>query len=71
MGSFLSNGKKKCWYFQKENKVINKAFEALVTTTKLTNETIARLKKCVSLFYMQITKIEKISGLLLLPFKTK
>ena len=33
--------------FQKVNKVINKAFAALVTTIKLTNETIARLEKCV------------------------
>ena len=33
--------------FQKGNKVINKAFAALVTTIKLTNETVARLEKCV------------------------
>ena len=57
--------------FQKVNKVINKAFAALVTTIKLTNETIARLEKCVCLFYEPITKNEKISGLLLLPLKTK
>ena len=57
--------------FQKGNKVTNKAFAALVTTIKLTNETIARLVKCMCLFYEPITKIEKISGLLLLSFKTK
>ena len=57
--------------FQKGNRVINKAFAALVTTIKLTNEFIARLEKCVCLCYEPITKFEKISGLLLLPFKTK
>ena len=30
--------------FQKGNKVTNKAFAALVTTIKLTNETIARIE---------------------------
>ena len=71
MGPFLSNGEKMLVIFQKGNKVINKAFAALLTTIKLTNETIARLEKCVCLFYESITKTEKILGLLLLPFKTK
>ena len=57
--------------FQKGSKVINKAFAALVTTIKLTNKTIVRLEKCVCLFYEPITKSEKISGVLLLPFKKK
>ena len=46
--------------FQKGNKAINKAFPALVTTIKLTNQTIARREKCMCLFYEPITKIEKI-----------
>ena len=55
--------------FQKGNKVINKAFEALVTTIKVTNEIIARLEKYVCFLYEPSTKIEKISGLLLLPLR--
>ena len=69
MGFSLSNGKKVLVIFQKGNKVINKAFAALVTTIKLTNETIARLEKHVCFLYEPSTKIEKISGLLLLPLR--
>ena len=57
--------------FQKGNKVINKAFVSLGTTIRLTNETISRLEKFVCLLYEPSTKIEKVSRLLRLPFKTK
>ena len=56
--------------FEKGNKVTNKAFAALVTTIKLTNETIARIENKV-VYFTRSTKIEKVSGLLLLASKTK
>ena len=57
--------------FQKENKIINKVFEALGTVIKLTNETVVRFQKCVCLLHEPSTKIGKGSGLVRLPFKTK
>ena len=56
--------------FEKGNKVTNKAFAALVTTIKLTNETIARIENRF-VYFTGSTKIEKVSGLLLLASKTK
>ena len=56
--------------FEKGNKVTNKAFAALATTIKLTNETIARIENRF-VYFTRSTKIGKVSGLLLLASKTK
>ena len=57
--------------FQKGNKVTNKAFAALVTTIKLTNETIARIENVLENTKIEIATSRLNSGLLLLPFQTK
>ena len=56
--------------FQKRNKIANKAYAALVTTAKLNNETIARLENAF-VYFTSHQKKWMVSGLLLLPFKTK
>ena len=53
---FQSRKKELLVIFQKVSKVIYEAFASLGTAIKLTNESIAKLEKCVCLLYEQSTK---------------
>ena len=48
--------------FQKGNKVTNKAFAALVTTIKLTDETIARIEIAFVYFTNHQQKLRRFQG---------
>ena len=48
--------------FQKGNKVTNKAFAALVTTIKLTNETIAKIENAFIYFTSHQQKLGGFQG---------
>ena len=48
--------------FEKGNKVTNKAFAALVTTIKLTNETIARIENGFVYFTRHQQKLRRFQG---------